>query len=975
MLCAALAEQLPTEVFSAREGLPTTSVERIVADSKGFVWMPLAEGLARFDGGGFRIFTQADGLPAGPALDIFERQDGSYWVTVQDQLCRMDPRPGQRRFQCESPKLGTIQRVLEDERGVWCGAQTGLWLRRRGQTRWEAVEAGGPSPHRSPVVHRLLLDSRGDVWAIIDADLWRFRRNGKKDRWTASDGIEADVATVLAETPGAIWTGSQYWLSRLAVDPHTGNARIVDRFDASHGLPSRYVCDIRLWNGEIWASTFQGLARLLPSGRWQAVELHPNLAGIPQGPMAVDSLGHLWVGTDGGGAARITASGFSRFNDRDGLGVRKVWAILEDAKGDLVAVTKDETRYSLSRFDGYRFHAERPYAPGGIEFGWSWSHIAVHSRSGGWWLGTGAGILRYDRLNAAPVHLGPRNGLPEFGNMRVYEDSHGAMWASLRAVSTNALYRRAPGASQFERLDQSHGLPSLQRDANCPVAFAEDRSGQIWIGMLDGGVVRYREGRFQEFTQSSGAPDQGVRSILVDSRGRLWIGSTHRGILRLDDPAASHPVFRAYTTESGLSGNTISALAVDRTGRIYASTGLGIDRLDPETGRVRAFGSADGVPASEFRVAATDRHGAIWFGGDTGLVRLLPREDPPVKPEVLVYSIRVNGHARLLSDFGDVQPAPLSLGSAERQVQVYFGGFRHDLRYQTLLSGVDAGWTAPSAARNIEYLALPPGDYKLGIRAVSPNGDVSPDPAWVRFRIAAPLWQRWWFLALSASAVAGLVLLAYRIQLERRLAIERVRSTIATDLHDHIGASLSRIAMTTEVMRLQAGTQNPDSGRLLGDIADTARGLVEDMSDIVWSIDPRRDTLGDLVGRLRAFGFGVLEPRGIHWTFEAPEDSLHRGLSPGQRRQLYLILKEALHNIARHSHAVNAVLRIRFEGGDLRAEIEDDGSGYRHDCAKGVGIRSMQARAEQLGGKLEIQPRPQGGTRVDLHFPLSAKDA
>jgi ligand-binding sensor domain-containing protein len=130
-------------------------------------------------------------------------------------------------------------------------------------------------------------------------------------------------------------------------------------------------------------------------------------------------------------------------------------------------------------------------------------------------------------------------------------------------------------------LDQSHGLPSLQRDANCPVAFAEDHSGQIWIGMLDGGLVRYREGRFQEFTQSAGAPDQGVRSLLVDRRGRLWIGSTRRGILRLDDPAASQPVFRAYTTESGLSGNTISALAVDRTGRIYASTGLGIDRLDP----------------------------------------------------------------------------------------------------------------------------------------------------------------------------------------------------------------------------------------------------------------------------------------------------------------------------------------------------------------------------------------------------------
>jgi signal transduction histidine kinase/streptogramin lyase len=691
--------------------------------------------------------------------------------------------------------------------------------------------------------------------------------------------------------------------------------------------------------------------------------------------MAVDSLGHLWVGTDGGGAARIPASGFSSFNEKDGLGVRKVWAILEDPNGDLVAVTKDETHYSLSRFDGYRFHSERPRAPiGGIEFGWSWSHIAVPSRSGGWWLGTGDGILYYNRLGTAPVRFGPQQGLPAFGNMRVYEDSQGAVWVSLRAVSHNALYRRAPRASRFERMDEGHGLPSLQLDVNCPVAFAEDRSGQIWIGMLDGGLVRYREGRFQQFPPSSGAPDQGVRSLLVDSRGRLWIGSLRRGLIRVDDPTSPNPAFRAYTVERGLSANTALAMAEDRAGRIYAATGLAIDRLDPETGRIRAFTTADGVPANEFRVALRDRHGTIWFGGDTGLLRLEPREEHADPPKVLVYAIRVNGQPRLLSDFGDTEPGPLSLGSSERQVQVQFGGFRHDLLYQTLLYGVDSEWTPPSASRSVHYLALASGSYKLAIRAVSPDGGVSPNPAWVRFRIAEPVWQRWWFLSAFGSAVAGLLFFWHRSQLERRLAIERVRSRIATDLHDHIGASLSRIAMTIEVMRLQASA-SPDSGRMLGEIADTARSLIEDMSDIVWSIDPRRDTLGDLVGRLRAFGFGILEPRGIHWTFEAPEDSLHRSLAPGQRRQLYLILKEALHNVARHSQGLNAVLRIQFHGGDLRAEIEDDGRGYRHDAPKGLGIRSMQSRAEQLGGKLEIHSRPQGGTRVSLRFPLSVKDA
>ena len=975
-VCAALAEQLPTTVFSAREGLYAT-VLRIVADSKGFVWLSGPEGLVGFDGNRFRIFTPADGLPAGVPLDILERADGTYWVAGQEQICLFDPRPGRQRFQCESPKLGAINRVVEDDQGLWCGTETGLWRRpANGPKRWEPV---GPieadAPNRASVVHRLLKDARGDMWAKTDSGLYRFRRNGRVDRWTSANGLASDPGTGLSETADGIWVGSPNELLRLVIDPRTGAARIADRYDRSHGLPSGHVFDVRSWDGAVWAATFGGLARQLPSGRWQAVELHPSLATLPLECLSTDAMGHLWVGTSGGGAARVSASGLSSFTERDGLGVRKVWAVFEDRKGELIAVTKDESHYSLDRFDGYRFHPMRLYARFGIEFGWSWSHIAVHSRSGDWWLGTGGGILHYKKqLTEPPVRLGAEVGLP-IGTLRVFEDSRGAIWASLRAVSNNGLFRREPGAVRFERLGESHGLPPLNQDRNCPVSFAEDRSGQVWMGMLNGGLVRLRDGKFQQFPASTGAPDKGVRALLVDRQGRLWIGSRLQGLVRVDDPGSATPVFRAYTRASGLSSNQVIALTEDLGGRIYAAGGNGIDRLDPATGRVRRFTSADGLPPGEFRVATRDRHGALWFGGDQGLVRLQPRADRTDPPSVLIYSIRVNGENRPLSDLGDAEPAALSLSPSERQVQLDFGGFRHDLLYQTQLSGVDEDWTPPSDSRSVHYLSLAPGNYNLAIRAVSPEGLTSP-PARVRFQIAPPVWQRWWFLLAVAAAGVSLIAVWHRSRLERHLAIERVRSRIATDLHDDIGASLSRIAMTTEVLKIAPSDAHPDStSRLLGEIADTARSLVEDMSDIVWSIDPRRDTLGDLVARLRAFGFGVLEPHGIRWTFEAPEDALSRRLSPDQRRQLYLILKEALNNIARHSRAANATVRIGLDGRSLRGEIDDDGCGYRPDGPQGLGIHSMRERAELLGGELDIKARPAGGTRVSLRFPLRVKDA
>jgi signal transduction histidine kinase len=205
--------------------------------------------------------------------------------------------------------------------------------------------------------------------------------------------------------------------------------------------------------------------------------------------------------------------------------------------------------------------------------------------------------------------------------------------------------------------------------------------------------------------------------------------------------------------------------------------------------------------------------------------------------------------------------------------------------------------------------------------------------------------------------------------------MERVRSRIAADLHDDIAASLSRTAMLSEALKIRMSAPDADSQRILTDIAENSRSLIESMGDIVWSIDPRHDHLGDLVARLRAFGFAVLEPRGIRWTFEAAEEALGETLSPDQRRQTFLIFKEAIHNIARHSHATEAVLRVSVEGQWLLGRIEDNGCGCAADVGAGLGIRSMRARAAQLGGLLEVDSQPDRGTRVILRFHLRGRKA
>ena len=222
---------------------------------------------------------------------------------------------------------------------------------------------------------------------------------------------------------------------------------------------------------------------------------------------------------------------------------------------------------------------------------------------------------------------------------------------------------------------------------------------------------------------------------------------------------------------------------------------------------------------------------------------------------------------------------------------------------------------------------------------------------------------------------AGIYALA-RANFRRKLELERVRTRIATDLHDDIGASLTRIAMLSEVTQRQHGGVTPASAKRLTQIADDARTLVDSMSDIVWAIDPRRDDFLSVVERVRSFAVDTLGAAGVRWQMSVAPQLEAQRLTPEQRRALYLIFKEAINNIARHADCRHASCQITFEHAMLVAVIEDDGCGLHTEKTGngrgGRGLVNMKARAAEIGGQLEFEPRAGGGTRLKLMLPLRA---
>jgi len=213
----------------------------------------------------------------------------------------------------------------------------------------------------------------------------------------------------------------------------------------------------------------------------------------------------------------------------------------------------------------------------------------------------------------------------------------------------------------------------------------------------------------------------------------------------------------------------------------------------------------------------------------------------------------------------------------------------------------------------------------------------------------------------------------HRGRVARLVQLERVRTRIATDLHDDIGASLSQIAVVSEVLSQRESAQD-QFREPLSQIAADSRELVASMSDLVWAIDPQRDHLHDLVQRMRRFSSDMFTARNIQFRFNAPADDLRLGVE--QRRQIFLIFKEGVNNVVRHSDCTEAKVGLTFEANILVLRVRDNGRGLDlSGAARGNGLIGMQARAEALGGQVEITRGQDCGTDVTLKIPLDRRPA
>jgi ligand-binding sensor domain-containing protein/signal transduction histidine kinase len=984
------AERLPITTYSTADGLRSDRIQRIVRDSSGYLWICQLRGLSRFDGQRFKSYGPAHGLPEVPVNGFLETRGGIRLVATGDGLYRFDPLRDGRWFvrleTGETPEPRFADMVEDHERRIWARTSAGPLRIEivRDRARCHPIEDMEipPPPDGTWATNALLVSSRGDLWIGTRAGLIRRAADGRSSRYTTSDGLPGDdVRALLEDREQRIWVGTTSGLARLVAEP--GNDADVVSEILLDGLPGPSRTVLALFesvDGTLWIGTPAGLVELARDGpgnrRLRRFGTADGLSQEHVVSLADDPEGNLWIATEAGGVMRLALGGLVSYAEPEGIEYPRIGAIFETRSGDLCATAGEGALYCHR--DG-RFHKIQPNVSA-ESLGWGWHQWSFEDHAGDWWIPTGEGLYRFAGLGR-PEDLGRatptaiytmKDGLGADAIFRLFEDSRGDIWiGTLTGPAHEQLTRWDRRSETFRRFGPADGLP-----IEAATAFCEDGQGALWIGFYAGGVARYREGRFELFSSERGCPRGFVRALHLDRAGRLWIATNRGGVARVDDPAALVPEFETYATAHGLSANFVSAITEDDRGYLYFGTDRGIDRLDPASGDIRHFATADGLPNSFVNVAHRDRNGVLWFGTLRGIARLVPIADrPSTPPPVFIDRVRIAGSPHPVSELGATEVLRARLPHRRNRALIEFGGisFRPggDLRYQYLLEGVDDGWSEPATNRSVDYANLAPGAYRFRVRAVASDGQISPAPATFAFTVLRPFWQRWWFL-LSMTFVATAVALAvHRLRVARAVELERVRTRIATDLHDDIGSSLSQIVILSEMLQRRVDPTDAVLNSPLARIACVSRELVDSMSDIVWAINPKRDRLSDVVFRMRRFAADAFTGKDVDFTFRAPRGEADLSLGPDVRREVYLIFKEGVNNAVRHSQCSHAEIEVQVAGDRLRLEVRDDGRGFdKGRDHGGHGLESMRRRARDLGGSLDVLSQPGRGTTVRLEIPL-----
>jgi len=987
----------PTDTTSISDN----GITAIFEDRNGYIWIGTSNGfLNRFDrktetfkrikiddpqNPVISRFQPNAMMPVTLSLNKFEtvtaiEEDtlGNLWIgTWGNGLVKYDRTTGEIEHFYYSPfnimglSSNNISDVLVDSRG----------------TIWVASYGGGISKG----IHRTLLISTQQATRTIDSYLFVSTQSERSDKNHLKDPY---LITLFEDSLGNIWIGS-----------YNEGAVFITAEDRSKPMDEIKFYDIEVLTktnfeiemvmdffedsqNNLWIGTFgKGLFKF---DRTQTELL--NFRHNPLNSKSIlsdeiisvyeDHSGILWVGSHlGGGISKLEKNQFlfgfleNEAGNPNSLSDNVIWAICEDTQQNIWFGTYRSGLDRLNPSDKSFRHFTR--ADNLTD-----DHIKslVIDNFNHLWIGTYSGGLNQINLNTFVVQNYPYKPKNKIGTSGVHiEDifieNDSTLWIAVFDKGIDVVNFDQTGKIDWnEQKFYSHDpLDSTSLASNKIYQIFKDSIGEIYVATMGGGLNRFNrtDESFKRYlndpTNDNSLSNDNVIIIQEDNRNNLWIGTYGGGLNKFDRKKDS---FERFGVKDGLLTEVVYGILEDKTGNLWLSTDDGIFRFDPVKVSFIQYGKKDGVQSAEFSggAYAKTKNGEMYFGGVNGVNYFYPDSikrntyiPPIVISRINVLDQPVKGEREILTlnydqNYFSIEFASLDYTSPSEN------------RYAYRLDGLEDNWNYVSASNRIaKYTNLLPGEYTFRVRGSNSTGIWNEEGTVLFIEIKPPFWKTWWFILLLIVLVGGSITLFVTIRIRQLLAIEKLKSKIAADLHDNVGAGLTEISILSELTAHEIGNQNENASKRLNNISETSRSLVANMSDIVWMVNPKLDSLHDLIIRLKDSYGEFLSQLGISFRINKFERMDNVKIPMDYRQNLFLIFKECINNCVKHSRCTRISLDAVVKGSVLKMTLIDNGKGFDiSDVKYGNGLQNMKSRAAAIGGKLNINSSPGKGTIISF---------
>lgn len=988
------SDQFRFEDVSKNITFSHNEITAIAQDKQGFIWVGTRSGLNRFDGQKVKMYLHEPENPYSLSSNWIENiycdTSGYILITTRRYLNIFNPKTEQFFHikhqvpsKCDYTEPSTGNMYKESDTVLWFTTAAGLYR----------LSSKTCIPERMPLPPEyeykgwhccmvdLLDDKRGNLWITCRMGIYCFNKKNRTFTLYPSSVVitkpwEQSILSYLEmDESGKIWATS--WnIGLVCFDTTLKKYTAYKKFESDNAGYGGY--ELLIEKDRIISTSVEGGLTVMDRKTGKFYNYLPN----DKDPISISST--------------ITQA---IFKDKD----NNYW------------VGTDNGLNKVNKFNSMMYY--KPLLDTTQEYYLYWPHTMVEADSTHLLLGAYGGLFSWRKKDGKLTYLSDQLNMPyKAGCFEIQKSPNDD---SILVSITNKIFKIKFENEKIKGYRIIHENPYIWNSN-----FVFDNNGNLWCSSQNGLVFHdIKKNTYEYFGKNTNGKftlkNDFIGSLFYDKRhNKVWIGPEHHGLLRIDPETFEAKEYSTetrsdYLDDINISMNaygddylllgtekvgiviydvkedkftrakfpdwylntTIYQMTFDRKGRLLITADGGLGIFNTKNGHFQSLGKSNGLLRDKLSTDFYyDGEKHVYIPEEGGKMHILNLDEVQrnnISPKPIVLSTKVSGEEYKLPDDHHIS-LPFSKNSLEFEFATlnYVNSQLNSFQYK--MEGRDDNWIDLKGSRTINFSNLGPGKYSLLVRAINNDGIVSDGYETIYIHIHPPFYLTWWFITLFVCLILGVIYIIYRIRLAKLLEVQAIRNRISRDLHDDVGSTLSGISMYSKMAKDLAGQDDEKSLELLDSIGEKSRNTLNNMSDIVWSVNPENDSMERIIARMKGFASEHFDAGNISFEFIADNIPLDVKLSLEVKRNLFLLFKEAVNNAVKYSQTEHAQIMMELKGKFLKIEIKDNGVGFDVVKLKRInGLDNMKKRAEECGGSCVIISEPGKGTVIRARFPIT----